>query len=47
MEDYSASEPNVFTIENNSYSKEGIAALRKIVEIEGDFEYDAAALEEV
>jgi len=46
-EAYDESEKECFTIDNNDYGKPGIKALRTIVGLEGDFEYDIAAIEEV
>ena len=46
-EAYDESEKNCHTIDNNEYGKPGISAIRKILGIEGDFEYDVAAIEAV
>lgn len=47
LEPHGAEEKNVYTVANNDYSKHGIEQLRKIVGIEGEFEYDPVAIEEV
>jgi len=47
FEEYQPDETNMFTINNNEYGKPGIAELRKIVGLTGDFEYDPVAIENV
>jgi len=46
-EEYESSETNCFTINNNEYGKPGVAELRRIVGLTGDFDYDPKAIEDV
>ena len=47
FQEYQPDETNMFTINNNEYGKPGIAELRRIVGLTGDFEYDPDAIENV
>jgi len=47
QEDHEEGEKDCFTIMNNGYKKEGVAKLREICGITGDFEYDAEAVEAI
>jgi len=47
LEAHQADEPNCTIIMNNDYSKHGIQQLRDFLEIKGEFEYDAQAIQDV
>jgi hypothetical protein len=47
LEPHGAEEKSVYSVANNDYGKRGIEQLRTILGYEGEFEYDAVAIEAV